>query len=213
MCGQLDRCEVVDGRRIIDKSPRSGKNVLSSAERKILEVFRAHGPLLTNKDAIRLSAEAGINETTTHIYLSISPLLRRLANGIYSVVGANVSPKEVEDMAKTVVHHRARVMQDFGLNADGSGLWASYRISSGVLSNGIVSIPSGIKQYISADDYDLHTLDGTHVGQLRVGEAQMWGLGPLFRRRGGEEGDHLRIRLLFNEEKAIVEMSQEPFED
>ena len=81
-----------------------------------------------------------------------------------------------------------------------------------MLSDGVLTIPSGIKSYITACDYFLYTLDGTQVGNLRVGDRQMWSLGPMFRRRGGEEGDHLRIRLLHQEEKTIFEIKHEPFD-
>jgi hypothetical protein len=60
------------------------------------------------------------------------------------------------------------------------------------LSNGIVQLPSSFRQHVSGR-FALRTEDGLVIGQLVVSDNATWGLGPLFRRRGGEPGDMLLL--------------------
>jgi hypothetical protein len=58
------------------------------------------------------------------------------------------------------------------------------------LGNGVVQLPAGFRQQMKGR-YLLRTEDGLTVGTLVVSDQATWGLGPLFRRRGGEPGDIL----------------------
>jgi hypothetical protein len=80
------------------------------------------------------------------------------------------------------------------------------------LSNGIVTIPAGIRQYVQGR-FTLKTANAVEVGNLVAKDTSAWGLGPFFRRRGGEPGDILTIRFDFKQRVAVVELGDEPAED
>ena len=87
----------------------------------------------------------------------------------------------------------------------------TYRLSKSVLASGVVGIPSGIRQYVQGR-FTLKTADGVVVGSLVVKDASAWGLGPFFRRRGGELDDVLTIRFELRSRIAVVELGSEPLE-
>jgi len=49
-----------------------------------------------------------------------------------------------------------------------------------------------MKTYVQGQ-FRLVSPDGQTVGQVVVKDTQAWGLGPFFRRRGGEPGDVLEL--------------------
>ena len=51
------------------------------------------------------------------------------------------------------------------------------------------------------------------VGNLVAKDTSVWGLGPFFRRRGGEPGDTLTIRFDLKGRVAVVELGDEPSDD
>jgi hypothetical protein len=214
LCEQLDDCEVIDGTTIVDKRPREPQIELSEQERVMVDIFRTHGPVLSFPDAIRHCLDAGLNETTTAINLSGSPVLRRVVMGVYTLVGASVTPGEIEAVAKTVSRgRRSQIVQDFGWHPDGTRIWATYKISAGMLRSGVVGVPAGIRKYLDSSGYDLRGSDDSAIGRIRLAEANMWGFLPFFRRRGGEAGDFLRVTFNLSERRAVVEVAEEPFEE
>ena len=60
LCEQLEDCEVLGGRIVVDKRPRSARE-LSKHERTMIEVFREHGPVLSYADARQRCIDAGLN--------------------------------------------------------------------------------------------------------------------------------------------------------
>jgi hypothetical protein len=99
-----------------------------------------------------------------------------------------------------------RVLSDYGWTQDGK-IFLAYKLSTGVLANGMVSAPTGLKKHLSGA-YDLHVGEGVAIGRLIVRDSQVWGLGPLFRRRGGDPGDSLRILFDLKSKIAVAELGQ-----
>jgi len=60
------------------------------------------------------------------------------------------------------------------------------------VSSGVVQLPASFREQVRGR-YALRTEDGLTVGQLVISDQATWGLGPLFRRRGGEQGDRLLL--------------------
>jgi hypothetical protein len=214
LCEQLDDCEVVDGTTVVDRRPRDPQAELSDQERAMVEVFRTHGPVLSYPEAVRHCLAAGLNEITTTIYLAGSPVLRRVVMGVYTLIGASVSPAQVDAVAKTVTRgRRSQIIQDFGWNANGASIWATYKISAGMLRSGVLGVPAGIRKYLDTGSYELRGSDESPIGRIGISDANMWGFLSFFRRRGGEAGDFLRVTFNLAERFAVVEVAEEPFEE
>jgi hypothetical protein len=93
---------------------------------------------------------------------------------------------------------------DYGWTKD-SKLRVVYRVSNSILSNGIVSVPAALKSFICGK-FSLIPADNSPTGTLVAKEHTAWGLGPFFRRRGGEPGDYLAIIFDLSERVAVAQI-------
>ena len=214
LCEQLEDCEVVGGQIVVDRRPRLPTEELSDCEQKILEVFREHGPALSYGNVHQRCIEAGLNEATTSTYLGNTPILRRVAVGVYTVVGAAVNPGQINAVAKEKKGaRRSRVIHDFGWSPDGRSLWAIYKISKGAFRRGVFGVPGGIKKYLTEARYELRGSDGAEIGHIGIRDGRLWGFLPFFVRRGGEPGDFMRVTFNLLNNTAMIELSEEPFDE
>lgn len=136
-------------------------------------------------------------------------VIERFAQGVYGLRGSAVPPGLAESLAPR--RSKSKLIRDYGWKDDGR-IEVCYRLSKAVLSNGIVSIPAGIRQYVQGR-FKLKTADGVEVGNLVAKDTSAWGLGPFFRRRGGEPGDLLTIRFDLKQRFAVVELGDELSDD
>ena len=197
---------------MVDKRPRQVSKELSDSEQRLRQVFLQHGPVLSYSEAKRRCEEAGLNPTTTSIYLGNSPVVRRVATGIYTLIGSTIIPGEVEIAAKAEALKRRRVQQGYGWSSDGKSMWVDYKLSPGLLRGGVASLPPAVAKCLNVDGYPLQDPDGSDLGRLGSGNGTTWGLLPLFRRRGGESGDYLRLEFDLQRQVATAVLSEEPFE-
>jgi hypothetical protein len=105
-----------------------------------------------------------------------------------------------------VPRSKSKLIKDYGWTDD-SSLEVYYRLSKSIVSSGVVGVPAGIRQYIQGR-FTLKTADQTQIGTLVIKDTSGWGLGPFFRRRGGEPGDILRIRFDLKQKVAIVALGE-----
>ena len=83
--------------------------------------------------------------------------------------------------------------------------WAAIRLSPSTLSNGVVQLPGSLREQVKGS-FVLKTEDGAGIGHLVVSDKATWGLGPLFRRRGGEPGDILLLKLHLGRREVTAQM-------
>ncbi len=214
LCRQLKDCRLVGGRTVVDTRPRDPSTALARSERAMLAVFRAHGPLLSSADAFRFGAEAGLGKPTITMALRSSPIIRRVAQGVHTLIGARVTPSQIEAKAKTTIGHRLgyQSAQDYGLRPDARGLWATYRVSELALLTGRLATPDAFRLCFDPRGYELRDPDGRRIGHLDVSAAGMSGFLPFFRRRRLDLGDHLRVTFDLAERLALIEVSEEAFD-
>jgi hypothetical protein len=179
-------------------------NVLSqvdvkSASLKILKVLKEHGPVLQTSKFEEHCLSAGVNHHSFWIYLSDCPIITRRASGVYGLRGAEVPAGQVESLIPKRTA-RSKLLVDHGWTKD-RNIQIVYRVSSGMLSNGVVSVPAALRPFLQGR-YALVTGDNSTVGAIVVKENSAWGLGPLFTRRGGEPGDYLSI--IFDSSKRLA---------
>lgn len=110
-------------------------------------------------------------------------------------------------LVESLIPKRARkckVLIDYGWVQD-RHIQVVYKVSSGMLSNGIVSIPSALKNFLHGR-FVLKTADDSNIGALVVRDNSAWGLGPFFTRRGGEVGDYLSIVFDLSKQEAVAQI-------
>ncbi|MGQ0763337.1 MAG: DNA-directed RNA polymerase subunit alpha C-terminal domain-containing protein [Acidobacteriota bacterium] len=198
-CRQIPWCEI-DGKAIAAKTIPDWRKVLSDTEQIFVEILQEDGPVMQRVRLEQLCVARGMNRTTFFMYLQYSPVLNRYATGVYGLRGATVSSAEIQALIPKI--QRGRVVKDYGWTASGQ-IWIAYEISEPMMSSGVATLPAGISRYVEGK-FSLKTEDGLTVGTLAAGPANVWGFGPLFRRRGGEPGDHLILIIDSTRRQATV---------
>lgn len=202
ICRQLAWCRV-DGNMVAATESQNPDQVLSDSEKIIFKVLKAEGPVLQRSEFERLCLAAGINRHSFWIFLGYCPIITRYAPGVYGLRGADVPAGIVE---RLISRHRSKskLLVDYGWTKD-RNLRVVYRISAGILSNGIVSVPAALKSFLQGK-FVLMTADNSPAGTLVAKNSTAWGLGPFFRRRGGEAGDYLSIVFDLSKRLAVVQI-------
>lgn len=195
----------VDGNYIQAATPLDYHVVLSNTEAVIVDVLKENLGIQVRQELEDSCTARGIKRDTFYIHLTYSPVIARYAPGVYGVRGAEIPPGLAESMVQTR-KKTTRVISDYGWQTDGK-VRVSYRLSQGALSNGILSVPGSMKSYVQGE-FGLVSPDGQAVGRLVVKDTQAWGLGPFFRRRGGEPGDVLEIVFDAKERVAAVALGE-----
>lgn len=199
----------VEGNLIWADPPLNHLEILAETEKTFVSVFRKIGPLVGVHKLEDECMRQGMNHASFWMSLTNSPIISRFARCVYGLRGTEVSPGQAESV--TVQLRKTRVLSDFGWTKDGK-IFLSYKLSSGTLANGIVSVPTGMKKHLSGA-YDIHVADGVPIGRLVIKDSQAWGLGPLFRRRGGDPGDSLRIVFDLKSKVAVAELGQSSLDE
>ena len=203
-CRQND-CFAVDGEMVTRRGVPDWQEVLRGSERKLVELLRGHGPALGRAQLEELALSSGVSPPAFSMLLSSSPVISRLALGVYALVGARVPPGLVDPLLRH--GRRSRVLHDYGW-LDGGQAWLAYRVSRSMVSSGGFYVPAGMARLLQGE-YDLRGVDGSRLGRLTLGPTNSWGLGPFFRRRGGEAGDMLLLVLDPEHRHARVELGDE----
>ena len=185
-CETAAECAIEDD-VIIARQQQNPMQVLSDTEQVIVEVLRTHGPLLSRTALEEHCIRSGVNRHTMSLYVGRLAILARYAPSVYGLRGAEFS----EDDIARAAPRRERRYSEQGWTEKAEP-WAAIQLSPSALSNGIVQLPASFRQHVSGR-YALRTEDGLMIGQLVVSDRATWGLGPLFRRRGGEPGDMLLL--------------------
>lgn len=195
----------VEGDRVMADPPLRWEKVLNRTEGTFMRVLLEFGPVMLREQLEERCVRLGMNRSTFYVHLGYSPVIQRLARGVYALRGARVQPGLVDSLVQGGESRRRRgtVLMDYGWA--GGRPWAVYRLSRAVLTSGVFGVPSSLKRFVEGD-FELRTTDGTHLGTLVSREAGAWGLGPFFSRRGGEVGDYLRVVWDLKDRRAEVSL-------
>ncbi len=198
LCQQLSWCRVENDVVIADP-PIDWSVTLSGEEKVIVEVLKEHGPIMKRAALEELCLRRGVNRSTFSAYIGNSLVIEKLAKGIYGLLGAEVQAGEVAALSPTKKQHK--VVVDSGWTE--GHIWILLRLSKAVLTSGVFGCPSALRRFLSGE-FSLQTADGTRVGTLVAGDTGTWGLGPFFRRRGGEVGGYLHLTFDLGERTATI---------
>jgi hypothetical protein len=156
------------------------------AEEKMVRVFRANGPVLGWDRLLELCVAAGMNPITVGIYASISPVVARLAPGIYSLVGATVPPGLVEEIEQG--KSAARKPAEYGWSPRGT-LWCAIRVTLGLLTSGSVRVPTFVADLVEGDEWQVRLGGRTLEKTLKCRNHFLWSLSRALAQAGAEPED------------------------
>lgn len=191
LCHQVSSYRV-EGRWVSVVSLLDWQEVLSDTERLMVEILSAAGSVMPREKLEDACIAGGMNRTTFYLYLGYSALITKHSRGVYGLRGAEVSPGLVESLR--IRSGRGRVLKDAGWTSSGE-VWIAYQLSGSSVASGVCSVPAAFREAIQGD-FALYSGEGSPIGTLSTNDTSVWGLRPLFSRRGAEEGDFLV--LLFN---------------
>jgi len=210
LCAQLNDCEVVD-ERIKDNGGRTLDECLSDTEQTLRRLILEHGPAIHWRHLEHLALKAGVNRATFQMCIFNSPIFRRLAKGVYGLVGTQVAPGAVQSAVRAPAHRRSKVLQDWGWKSD-EVVWVDYRLSAGCISNGTLTVPSGARSLL-VGSFVAVIPQRLGVVTLRVRGSRIGGLLGYFAREEPEPGDFVRIEFDLHGQQARIHLSSEPFEE
>jgi len=200
MCSKLDWC-IVDGDTVRLSTPGTWAFAIRGVERQIAEILRHHGGVMHRNELDAACADAGITSATTQMHLSNSPILDRLAVGIYALRGERIDTTAVERI-KRKYSEREWVRLDHGWTTSGA-VWITYKLSHAIVSTGVIGLPGAMRQFLEGK-FQLMDSAGVRVGDVSIRSHNAWGLGPFFRRRDVEVGDTLYVEFDLRARSAIV---------
>jgi hypothetical protein len=209
LCRQLPWCRVT-GETVAATELLNPEEILSDSELRIFKVLKEHGPVMQTFKLEEHCLSAGVNLHSFWIYLSYCPIINRYAPGVYGLRGAEVPAGQVESLIPKRTA-RSKLLVDYGWTKD-RNIQIVYRVSSGMLSNGVLSVPAALRPFLQGR-YTLVTGDDSTIGAIVVKENSAWGLGPFFTRRGGEPGDYLSIVFDSSKRVAVAEIGDASLAD
>ncbi len=200
---------IVEDSYVMANPPLAMEEILNGTEAVMAKVLIEHGPVLSREEFEKLCLENGMNRSTFYVYIGNSPIIERYARGVYGLRGAEVPPGLVESL-KPQRQNQQRRVTDYGWKE--GNCWILYHLSKAMIDSGVVHLPVAIHKYIQGK-FTLKNQNGADVGILVASKGNSWGLGPFFRRRGGEPGDYLQIKFNLAKREATVIIDDEGFED
>ena len=120
--------------------------------------------------------------------ISNSPIITRLGIGVYGLRGAKLNPGAIEALKPKRPYFKHRVLIDDGWTNYGK-IWLGFKLSKGLLSGGVFSIPSAMKQFLEGR-YTFKVIDGSDIGNITIRNISGWNISPFFDRRGGDVGEY-----------------------
>jgi hypothetical protein len=199
LCRQTSACRV-DNDVVAGESTLVWHETLKGVERTMVKILKEEGPIIERNQFEKLCRDRGIKAATFSMYLFSSPVIARFGPGVYGLAGANVTPGQIESLIPD--RHPRQVLQDYGWTSQGKP-WLCFTLSGNMLASGTFTVPASMKDFISGE-FKLRVEDGSTIGKLICKESGAWGLGPFYRRRGGEQGDCLMIVFDLAAREAVV---------
>ena len=130
---------------------------------------------------------------------------------MYGLRGAKVNPGAIEALKPKRPYFKRRVLKDYGWTNDGK-IWLGFKVSKGLLSGGVFSIPSAMKQFLEGR-YTFKVIDGSDIGNVTIRHASGWNIRPFFDRRGGDVGDIIILEFDLSKRVVYASMGNEDLLD
>jgi hypothetical protein len=200
----------VEGSMIFAEPALDWRVVLTGVERQMVGVLKERGPVMSRAEFEELCVARGVGQSTFYVYLDYSPVLHRYARGVYGLRGAEV-PAGLVERVQPARTRSGKVLVDFGWTKNRQ-VFCHYRLSAAMISSGVFSVPTSMKSFLYGQ-FAVESPDGGRFGTITVADSGAWGVGPFFRRRGGEPGDYLLIVFDLGRHVSVMRLGDESLKD
>jgi len=204
----LELCRQISGYRVeenyvICDMPLPWEALFSDSELTMIKILCNYGCIIDGPKFEKICKDSGLNQSTFYRHLTYSPAIMRYGRCLYSLVGADISPGQVETLQTEQRRRKGNILLDYGWQY--GKIWLGYRLSRSMIRSGCFNTPRSMKNFISGE-FTLETREGEIIAKLVIRESGAWGLTKLFRRRGGEPGDYLALVFDINKRKTLAYM-------
>ena len=168
-----------------------------------VESFKTKGLILSREQLEEACiGECNLNPTSFYIYLSFSPLITRLATGVYSLVGTAVSPDEIEAIERQ--RKTDTKTTEYGWDPDGK-LWFACPLSRINIHSGTLRVPQFVSHLVEGKWPVAHA-NGPLTGAVKVKGNFLVGLRKPLYEDGAEPGDFCLLRFDVTNRKAEFQL-------
>jgi DNA-directed RNA polymerase alpha subunit len=172
---------------------------LSGNEKILVEAFHTKGTILSREDLEEVCIDRyGLNPSSFYIYLSFSPLITRLARGVYCLVGSVVNPGQIEAIERE--RRGESKSPEYGWTSDGK-LWCACPLARITIHSGGMRLPQFVSDLVDGE-WSIFKSDSELIGSLKVKNNFIVGLRKPLYENGAEPGD--LCLLIFDMERRRV---------
>lgn len=191
------------GQSISKRSEGAARDALTSlTEQALVRVLRQHGPVMSGHELVTQAMREGAGDVAVNAALCYSPILQRVAFGVYALRGEKLDSGVVARAIEAASSQTRRLI-DFGWSRNRT-LWLAMRLSRSTVRTGIFGIPAGLRRQLK-DAYVCGTKSEPTAESLRCNKSQAWGLRKLILQAGARPDD--LILLEFDNRAETVEVS------
>lgn len=133
--------------------------------------------------------ELGMNINSFYVYLSYSPLVTKLATGVFALVGQDVAPGAISQLKDEIKD--GRFDDSHGWSKVGT-LWWHFQVDRPTAKAGTRSIPTFVFN-LTSGDWEVKSVDGLRLGKARIENGFMSGFRSPFAALGVVNKDFLQF--------------------
>lgn len=200
-------CSVSDG--IVSRADTFEPVELGENEKVIFDGFVELGsPLPREQLETYCIDKRGMNDNSFYVYLSYSPVVVKIATGIYGLVGAEIPIGTIEQLS---VDRKKGARSKHGWDKQGR-LWFSTRLSRLTIKMGMFYLPAFVVG-LTSGAWSARLPDGTRSGIIEVTEQGIIGLKPILELSGAEPDDVMSLRFDFIGKSVEIEVGDDELFD
>lgn len=199
----------VDGRFAI-VNPDFEKVDLGVNDMGIALAFQELGSPLTREQLEDYCLDdLGMNANSFYVYLSYSPLISKLATGVFSLVGHDVDPGEIEQLKEEIKQDHFEA--SFGWSKAGT-LWWHFQADRPTIHAGSHIVPPFVLN-LTEGQWTVKSIDGLDFGTATVANSYVSGLKLAFSVIGMGNKDYVQIDFDLAEREAFVRIVGDEHEE
>lgn len=167
----------------------------------LVYAFEALGSPLTREELEDYCLdELGMNANSFYVYLSYSPLVVKLATGVFSLVGQDVDPGTIEQLKEKI--RESRFDATSGWSKAGT-LWWHFQADRPTINAGSHAVPTFVLN-LTSGEWRLQTVDGLQLGGVRIDNGFASGFAKAFSALGVTNKDFLQFDFDISKRRVFI---------
>jgi hypothetical protein len=160
---------------------------------------------MTRPELMEACYDQGLNMHSVLAYTSYSPVLERVAPGVWTARGQQLDPVELE-AAKARLGQSSRPKARAGGWTSEGRPWFAFQLTKANIAGPVATVDPSIRAVVRSNSFPAHSVGGVDAGTVAFSDegATAWGFTKARRILGAEPGDVLRVEVDLVEKQAII---------